>query len=82
VETSAAEDSSLRLVFPRRAGLAPAFYGFETSPDLAFWTPAVGVRETVLSTEVIDGVAMEVVEAVVPLPNAQPAFVHLRWPKP
>lgn len=78
----AASPASIRLVFPRRAGLAVGFYRFESSPDLTNWGLAVGVTQTVLSTETIDGVVIETVEALIPSPDPTSGFVRLIWSNP
>jgi len=82
VSGSAAE-KVIRLVFPRRAGVAVQPYGFEVTDDLSDeWQPATGVTETVLSAQSEAGVPMETVEALVPGPAAGRGFVRLKWTEP
>jgi hypothetical protein len=69
----------IRLVFPRRVGLLPRPYEFAISSDLTQWTPAAGVTETVLSTQTIDGVSVEMVKVLIPGPDPTRGFVRFRW---
>ncbi|MDB6139438.1 MAG: Conserved repeat domain protein [Verrucomicrobiaceae bacterium] len=68
---------SVTLTFPRRAGLAAGFYHFESATDLQAWSAVLGVVETVVSTATVNGVGIETVEAVVPLPSGNKGFVRL-----
>lgn len=79
--TSRAGTRALRLTFPRRAGVGAAFYGYEVSENLAQWTAAAGVVETVLSTQTSGGVIIETVAADIPV-SGPAAFVRLRSPMP
>lgn len=69
----------LSVVFPRRAGISPGTYGFEVSPDLHTWTAAEGVVETVIASEMADGVPIERVNAAVPVKPGPANFVRIRW---
>jgi uncharacterized repeat protein (TIGR01451 family) len=71
--------SRLRLVFTRRGGLNARPYVYEVSNDLAFWAAANAVSETVLSTQQVEGIPVETVEALVPASEANAAFVRLTW---
>jgi hypothetical protein len=82
VQVSAYRDGGqmrIRLIFPRRAGLSPQPYGFVISSDLTQWTTAGGVSETVLSTQTVDGVEVETVEALIPSPSLTMGFVRFQW---
>ncbi len=68
---------SVVLAFPRRTGLAAGFYHFESTTNLHTWTPVQGVTERVVATTTVDGVAIDNVEASVPLPVAGTGFVRL-----
>jgi hypothetical protein len=70
---------SLRLVFPRRAGLTPCPYAYETSEDLKTWAAAQDTSETVLGTQVVNGVQLETVEALFPATNSLGGFVRIKW---
>jgi hypothetical protein len=70
---------ALRLAFPRRAGLDPLPYDYETTPDLVHWTKATDVTETVLFTRMVNGVLVETVEALIPAPDPGHAFMRFRW---
>jgi hypothetical protein len=67
------------VVFPRRAGISPGTYGFEVSQDLRNWTAAEGVVETVVASEMADGVLIERVNAAVPVKPSPSNFVRIRW---
>jgi uncharacterized repeat protein (TIGR01451 family) len=69
----------LSVVFPRRAGISPGTYGFEVSQDLRNWTAAEGVVETVVASEMTDGVLIERVNAAVPVKPSPSNFVRIRW---
>lgn len=71
--------TSLRLLFPRRAGLPADAYTFEVSSDLLAWTEAEGVTQAVVSTEMINGVQIETVDAIVPGTNSGAGFVRWKW---
>ncbi len=74
------EPGVVRLVFPRRAGIEAGFYGYEASaPGLDAWIRVTPERENVLSTETVDGVAIETVEAEFRLADSQAGFVRLVW---
>lgn len=70
---------SFRLTFPRREGVGSERYRFEYSIDLSRWSEATSVRERVISSAVVDGVAIQNVEATIPLPPAGAGFVRLVW---
>jgi hypothetical protein len=72
----------LHLRFRRRAGMAMPDYGYEISRNLSIWEPAEEVSESVLSTQTIDGVAVESVEARIAAPFPESGFVRLCWPQP
>jgi hypothetical protein len=69
----------IRLVFPRRAGLLPRPYEYVFSSDLTQWATVANVSETVLSTQHVDGVQIETVEALIPASNPVSGYVRLRW---
>ena len=56
----------IRLVFPRRGGLALAVYGYESSSNIAQWNPVTNPSETVLATQTVGGVTVDTVEALIP----------------
>lgn len=70
---------TLHLTFPRRAGIAMPSYGYEFSRDLATWVPVESVSEAILSTQVIEGLEIESVDAMIIVPRANCGFVRLRW---
>lgn len=71
--------TTVRLTFPRRAGLLGPIYAYEVSNDLAAWNPTTNITETVLSTAVVAGVRIETVQADIACPTAGASFVRLRW---
>lgn len=73
------DTTGIRIAFPRRAGVSPKPYVIETSCDLAIWTPANNAVETISSSRITNGVTIESVEAVVPMPAPDCGFVRLRW---
>jgi len=77
--TIVAGQFALRLVFPRRAGLAPRPYDYATSPDLSQWSISPSATETILSTQTVDGVAMETVEAIISFPEEATGFLRFEW---
>ncbi len=77
VQAQGLTSQSIRLGFPRRAGLPAGFYRFDSTSDLQTWSPVQGVSETVVSTATVGGVAIENVEAVVPLPAGGKGFVRM-----
>ena len=79
IMTDSSGQTVARLVLPRRSGLALGWYEYETSADLKLWTTAAGVTETVLTTQVINGVSTDAVQADVILPNAAQGCVRIRW---
>lgn len=79
--TNLAGQITAHLVFPRRAGLASR-YGFITSADLVQWTPAAGVTQTVLSSQLINGIQIETVQALIPLGQSPLGFVRFQWLTP
>jgi len=72
-------ETTLHLIFPRRVGLAPPSYGYETSADLQQWDPAQGVTETILSSQNVGGVQIDTIDAAIPFPGATIDFARLRW---
>lgn len=72
----------LHLIFPRRSDLAPGSYGYETSGDVEIWNPATSVTETVISTQTVNGVQLDTVDAAFPFPAGQSGFVRLKWLPP
>lgn len=76
------EDRTIRLRFPRRAGVNPESYRFELSEDAGEWLVAPGVTETVLSTATVDGVPVEQVEARIPMAWAERGFARIKWLHP
>ena len=82
VQVSAAaigDQIAIRLVFPRRAGLAPRPYEYVISSDLTQWVPALNVSETVLATQTVDGIPIETVETLIPTSNPVSGFVRFKW---
>ena len=73
---------TIRLVFPRRVGVASGSYGYEISTTLANWSPAQNVTENVLSTQTVNGVQLETVEALIPSPGPTSGFARLKWLRP
>jgi hypothetical protein len=69
----------IHIIFPRRVGLIPKPYDFEISSDLHEWSPAQGVTETVLSTQGINGVQVQFVDAAIPSPASDRGFARLKW---
>ena len=76
---NASGQAVMRLVFPRRAGLAAGAYGYETSDDLFTWTLNQNVVESVLSSQTVGAVQVDTVQADVTLPTPAHGFVRLRW---
>lgn len=72
-------ETIIHIIFPRRVGLAPEAYGFETSAGLQQWDAAQGVTETVLSTQTVDGVQVDTVDAAIPSPAPDHGFARLKW---
>jgi hypothetical protein len=75
------EETVIHLTFPRRAGLSLPSYGYETSENLTTWEPAKGVTETALSTETVNGVEMENIDAAISTSHGA-GFVRMRLPQP
>ena len=74
-----ADQTALRLVFPRRAGLSLRPYEYVISSELTQWTPVLTVSETVLSTKTVGGIQIETVEALIPASDPVSAFVRIKW---
>jgi hypothetical protein len=72
----------IHLVFPRRVGVAPSSYGYDTTTNLTQWSPAQAVSEAVLSTMTINGVQVQIIDASIPAPDNDGAFARLRWLAP
>ncbi len=72
----------LHVTFPRRAGLAAGSYGYEMSQVLGTWNPVLNATETVLSTQTVGGVQIELVDAAIPCPSWGSGFVRLIWTHP
>jgi hypothetical protein len=70
---------TLRIVYPRRAGLAPLPYVYETSPDLVHWSVAQNLSESTLGTATVEGVAVENMEVLIPATNSVGGFLRFRW---
>ncbi|MFL6515837.1 MAG: hypothetical protein ACJ8M1_12530 [Chthoniobacterales bacterium] len=71
--------ANIHLVFPRRAGLAPQTYGYETSTNLQQWNPASGVIETVVATQTLNGIQFDTIDAAIPAPLPNVGFARLKW---
>ncbi|MFN9108839.1 MAG: hypothetical protein ACK5XN_02000, partial [Bacteroidota bacterium] len=69
----------IHVVFPRRAGLSQSLYGYECSTDLATWNSVPNVTETVVSSQTVNGVLVETVDAQLPCPAPNSGFVRLKW---
>jgi len=69
----------IHLIYPRRVGIAAGSYRIEATHDPGSWAAATGVTETVLSTQTVNGVVIETVEALVPAPAGGRGFVRLKW---
>lgn len=69
----------VHLKFPRRAGVRMPAYSYEISSGRRSSTVFDVVEETVVSTQVVDGIEVENVEAVVNVPSAETWIVRLRW---
>jgi len=80
--TATGANDTIRLVFRRRAGLSVEPYRIEASDLAAEWTPATVTSETILSTQTVDGIALETVEALIASPGTGRGFVRLKWLNP
>jgi hypothetical protein len=69
--------SKLRLLFPRRLGLSPLPYYYESSTDLVDWTVPANLTETTVATDEIEGVPVEWVQVLLPAPT-DTGFVRSR----
>ena len=76
---SAASQNIIHLTFPRRAGLSQGLYGYECSANLVDWAAVPNVSETVVSSQTVNGVLVETVDAQIPSPAQNCGFVRLRW---
>jgi hypothetical protein len=76
---SAASQNVIHLTFPRRAGLSQGLYGYECSANLVDWATVPNVSETVVSSQTVNGVLVETVDAQIPSPAKNCGFVRLRW---
>jgi hypothetical protein len=70
--------SKLRLLFPRRLGLSPLPYYYESSTDLVDWTVPANLTETTVATDEIEGVPVEWVQVLLPAPT-DTGFVRFTW---
>jgi YVTN family beta-propeller protein len=70
---------SFRITYPRREGVDRERYRFEYSDNLRLWSEAGSVRERVISSVLVDGIAVEKVEATIALPQSSVGFVRLVW---
>jgi hypothetical protein len=69
----------MRMTFARRAQLVAQCYSYEVSTDVTQWAPAASVTETVIGTQLIGGVQMQIVEAIIPAPAPTAGFARLKW---
>lgn len=72
--------AALVLEFPRRNGLANS-YRIQTSTDLLQWTETTSVVETIIASEVREGVPLELVRAEVAMPEGS-RFARIKWRDP
>jgi hypothetical protein len=72
----------MHLIFPRRVGVSQSAYKYEVSENLQTWQLATAVTETILSTQTVDGVTTETVDASITCPWAKGGFVRLKWQSP
>lgn len=78
----AVDQTTLRMVFPRRQRVGAGAYTYEISSDLTAWSTPRTVTESVLSTRMVDGDVFETVEALVESPKPDVGFVRLKWSQP
>lgn len=76
--TAVGAQVTIQLTFPRRAGISMPSYGYEFSSDLVTWVPVENVSEAILSTQAIDGLEIESVDATMTVPGSNCGFVRLR----
>jgi len=69
----------LHIIYPRRAQLIGTPFAYETSVDLRQWDAAAAVTETVLATQIIDGVQVQTIDAAIPSPVPTVGFGRLKW---
>ena len=74
-----ANGATVKIRFPRRAGLAIRPYRYSVSADLHSWQAAVAVTERVTGTAEKGGVVIEWIEAEVPKPSVGRGFIRLDW---
>lgn len=68
------------LYFNRRSGISRTLYDYEVSENLSTWVvPTSTVVESVLSTETIDGIQVECVDAAITVPWTGKGFVRIKW---
>jgi uncharacterized repeat protein (TIGR01451 family) len=72
----------LRLTYPRRAVVPPTSYRYERSLDLRQWTDAVGVSESVIGTQTVNGFEVHTIRAEFPASDAAQLFGRLGWGRP
>jgi hypothetical protein len=82
IEEVGAGEAVIHLIYPRRAGIPPAAYGYEVSPSLNQWMAASGVTETVLGSETVNGVQIQMIDTAIPAPNAIRSFARVKWVAP
>jgi len=69
----------MHLSFPRRVGVTRPAYGFEFSNDMLAWANIPAVTETIISTQIVDGVSVETVDAAIPVTDNGNGFVRIGW---
>ena len=69
----------IHITFSRRAGEGMPSYQYEISHEQTTWVPLPPVEETVISTEVVDGVMIENMDAVICVPSLRKSYLRLRW---
>jgi uncharacterized repeat protein (TIGR01451 family) len=80
--TRSVAGNSLHLIYPRRAEIAPGTFGYERGASLQEWTAATGITESIIGSQMIDGVHVQTIEAVFPPSDAPQGFGRLRWLRP
>ncbi len=69
--------ANFRLVYPRRQGLLPGLLRYQSSGDLGAWDYVEPIEENVLATETIDGVVVDWIEALLPVPDPSRGFARV-----
>ena len=75
-------DAVYRVVYPRRQGINPDLLALQSSHDLVTWAFVVPDSQNVISSELIDGVAIDWIQALLPIPDPAMGFVRLVWKEP